>query len=49
MDLEAVSVTFTDLVWEDDDLFGDAWFNFSEPEENDFWSEAFDEDLLLLK
>ena len=42
------SVTFTDLVWSDDDLFGDKWIGFSEQEESDFWSDAFDEELLTL-
>ena len=46
---KADSVTFSDLVWADDDIFADEWINFSEPEESDFWSEAFEDDLLLLK
>jgi len=44
------NVTFTDLVWVDNDLFADEWFDFSEKqEESDFWSDVLEEDLLLLK
>ena len=43
-------VSFTDLIWSDDELFDDEWMNFSESaEEGDFWSDVFDEDLLALK
>ena len=41
-------VSFTDLIWSDDELFGDEWMDFSESaEEGDFWSEVFDEDLFV--
>jgi len=46
---KANNTTFTDLIWTDDDLFDDSWLDFSEPAEADFWSEAFENDLLLLK
>ena len=40
------SVTFTDLVWADDELFADEWLDFSETETSDFWSDAFEDELL---
>ncbi|MCL2303772.1 MAG: hypothetical protein FWC43_00350 [Planctomycetaceae bacterium] len=46
---KADNIAFSDLVWADDDIFGDEWINFSEPEESDFWNEVFENDLLLLK
>ena len=47
---KADNVTFTDLVWSDDDLFDAEWIGVSEqPEEGDFWDEIFEDDLVLLK
>jgi len=46
---KADSIAFTELIWSDDDLFGDEWHDFSEPEKADFWSETLENDLLLLK
>jgi hypothetical protein len=44
------SVSFADLVWADDDLFGDEWLDFSEQkDESDFWDDVFESDLSLLK
>ena len=42
-------IPFSDLIWADDELFENEWFDSTEPEETDFWSEAFENDLLLLK
>ena len=42
-------ITFTELIWADDELFEDEWLDFSKPEESDFWSGAFEENLLTLK
>ena len=41
-------VTFPDLVWADDALFGDEWIPFTDPETDDFWNEMFEEVLLTL-
>jgi len=47
---KADNVTFTDLVWSDDDLFDAEWIGVSEqPEEGDFWDGIFEDDLVLLK
>jgi len=43
------SVAFADLIWADDELFGDEWLDFSDQDETGFWNEAFENDLLLLK
>jgi hypothetical protein len=44
------NITLTDLIWTDEELFGDEWFDFSaRNEENDFWSEVLEENLLTLK
>ncbi len=43
------SVSFTDLIWSDDELFENKWFDFAEPEETDFWCEVLEDDLLVLK
>ena len=41
-------VSFTDLIWADDELFDHEWLGLSEQQdETDFWSEVFDEDLFL--
>ena len=42
--------SFTDMIWSDDDLFGDEWMDFSEQtEEDDFWNDVFEEELLVLR
>ena len=42
------SVTFTELIWDDGEIFDDEWLDFSEqPEEADFWSGLFDDDPLV--
>jgi len=39
------SVSFTDMIWSDGDLFDDEWVDFSEQsEETDFWGELFEYD-----
>ena len=40
------SVTFTDLVWADEELFESDWIGLSDqPEKSDFWNEVFEHDL----
>ena len=47
---QADNTSFTDIIWEDEELFGDEWMDFSVQEEKgDFWNEIFEDDLLLLK
>jgi hypothetical protein len=47
---EQAPVSLTDLIWADDELFNDEWFDFAGQErESDFWDEVFEGDLLLLK
>jgi len=42
------SVPFTDLIWSDDEWFGNEWLDFSPAEkETDFWSEFLKEDWLV--
>jgi len=42
------NATFTDLIWSDDELFGDEWIDFTEQTaKDDFWNEIFDEDLFF--
>jgi len=43
------SITFTDLVWSDDDIFADEWIDFSEPEVESVWNDVFADDLLTLQ
>jgi hypothetical protein len=43
-------VPFSELLWADGDSFESDWFGLSEePEKSDFWSEAFENELLALK
>ncbi|MCL2304520.1 MAG: PKD domain-containing protein [Planctomycetaceae bacterium] len=43
-------VSFTELIWEDDELFDAEWIGFAEQQEDsDFWDGIFENDLVLLK
>ena len=43
-----VSATFADLIWSDENLFGDDWMDFSEQStEADLWSEIFEDNMLM--